>query len=236
MARPLQMIIAAPRSAPAPIRGSTIDAMLIRLLLVLALAAQLHGCGDMLWNDPYPAAVRASNTLYTSFVDRPKHLDPALNYASDEWDFITQIYEPPLQYHYLKRPYELIPQSAAQMPTVRYLDQEGHDLPADAPPDRVAYSEFEIRIRRGIRYQPHPAFAQDANGKPLYLELAQAEIHQRFALADFAQTGTRELTAEDFIYQIKRLANPRATSPIFGHIAEYVVGLKELGEELRAEN
>ena len=209
--------------------------MLIRLLL-LALVALLDGCGEMSWNDPYPAADRASNTLYTAFVDRPKHLDPALSYASDEWDFITQIYEPPLQYHYLKRPYELIPQSAAQMPTVRYFDQEGRDLSADAPPDRVAFSEFEIRIRDGIRYQPHPALAQDANGKLLYHELSEAEIRKRFALADFERAGTRELTAEDFIYQIKRLAHPRATSPIFGHIAEYVVGLKELGERLRAEN
>jgi len=174
--------------------------MLIRSILVLAVAAQLNGCGDMLWNDPYPAADRANNTLYTAFVDRPKHLDPALSYASDEWDFITQIYEPPLQYHYLKRPYELIPQSAAQMPAVRYFDQEGRDLPADAQPDRVAYSEFEIRIRSGIRYQPHPAFARDAGGKPLYLDLPEAEIRKRFALSDFAQTGTRELTAEDFIY------------------------------------
>jgi hypothetical protein len=168
--------------------------MLIRLLL-LALVALLDGCGEMSWNDPYPATDRASNTLYTAFVDRPKHLDPALSYASDEWDFITQIYEPPLQYHYLKRPYELIPQSAAQMPTVRYFDQEGRDLSADAPPDRVAFSEFEIRIRDGIRYQPHPALAQDANGKLLYHELSEAEIRKRFALADFERAGTRELTA-----------------------------------------
>ena len=187
--------------------------MLMRLQLMLAIAVLLNGCGEALWNDPYPAADRAGNTLYTAFVDRPKHLDPALSYASDEWDFITQIYEPPLQYHYLKRPYELIPQSAAQMPTVRYFDPEGRDLPADAPPDRVAFSEFEIRIRDDIRYQPHPAFAQDASGKPLYLDLPEAEIHKRFTLADFRQTGTRDATAEDFIYQIKRLAHPRATSP-----------------------
>ena len=210
--------------------------MLIRSILALATAVLLNGCGEKLWNDPYPAADRASNTLYTNFVDRPKHLDPALSYASDEWDFITQIYEPPLQYHYLKRPYELVPQSAAQMPTVRYVDKEGRDLPADTPSERVAFSEFEIRIRSGIRYQPHPAFAQDADGNALYLDLPEAEIRKRYSLADFKQTGTRELTAEDYVYQIKRLAHPRATSPIFGHIAEYIVGLKELGETLRAEN
>ena len=57
-----------------------------------------------------PTAGRTSSTR--SFIDRPKHLDPARSYTSDEWGFIQQIYEPPLQYHYLKRPYELIPQSA----------------------------------------------------------------------------------------------------------------------------
>jgi len=210
--------------------------MLIRLQLLFAIAFLLNGCTEALWNDPYPAADRTGNTLYTAFVDRPKHLDPALSYASDEWDFITQIYEPPLQYHYLQRPYELIPQSAAQMPTVRFFDSEGRDLPADAAPDRVAFSEFEIRIRDDLRYQPHPAFAKDANGKPLYLALPEAEIRKRYTLADFSETGTREATAEDFIYQIKRLAHPRATAPIFGHMAEYIVGLKELAEQLRAEN
>jgi hypothetical protein len=53
--------------------------MLARLLSLIAITALLSGCGDVLWNDPYPAADRASNTLYTAFVDRPKHLDPALS-------------------------------------------------------------------------------------------------------------------------------------------------------------
>jgi ABC-type transport system substrate-binding protein len=210
--------------------------MLMRLAFLLALALLAGGCDHALWNDPYPAADRASNTMYTAFTERPKHLDPARSYASDEWDFITQIYEPPLQYHYLKRPYELIPASAAQMPSMRYFDKDGGPLPADAGSDRIAFSEFEIRIREGIRYQPHPAFAVDSAGKPLYLELPEAEIRKRYTLADFAQTGTREATAEDFIYQIKRLAHPRGTSPIFGHMSEYIIGLKELAERLRAEN
>jgi oligopeptide transport system substrate-binding protein len=210
--------------------------MAVRLAAILALISALAGCGDALWNDPYPAAAREGNTLYSAFVDRPKHLDPALSYASDEWDFITQIYEPPLQYHYLKRPYQLIPQSAERMPAVRYVDAEGRELSADAAPAQVAYSEFEIRIRPGILYQPHPAFAKDAAGKPLYLGLSEAEIRSRYALSDFAQTGTRELTAEDYIYQIKRLAHPRGTSPVFGHLSEYIVGLKELADDLRKEN
>lgn len=210
--------------------------MKARLATVLALVSALAGCGDGLWNDPYPAADRGSNTLYTAFVDRPKHLDPALSYTSDEWDFITQIYEPPLQYHYLKRPYELIPQSAERLPTVRYFAADGHELGADAGTDQVAQSEFEIRIRPGMHYQPHPAFARDAAGKPRYLGLAEADIRSRYALSDFPETGTREVTADDFVYQIKRLANPRGTSPVFGHLSEYIIGLKELAAELRKAN
>ncbi len=210
--------------------------MTVRLVAMLAFVFVLTGCGDALWNDPYPASSRATNTLYTAFVERPRHLDPALSYASDEWDFITQIYEPPLQYHYLKRPYELIPQSAAQMPEVRYFGLDGREVGADAPPHQVAQSELEIRIRPGIPYQPHPAFATDSAGKPLYLALSEREISKRYTLADFQHTGTRELTADDFVYQIKRLAHPRGTSPVLGHLSEYVIGLKELTETLRKEN
>jgi oligopeptide transport system substrate-binding protein len=210
--------------------------MISRISALMALLAWLPGCGDSLWNDPYPAAASGDNTIYTAFVDRPKRLDPALSYTSDEWDFITQIYEPPLQYHYLKRPYELIAQSAEALPTVRYFDAQGVELPTQSSPDRVARSEFEIRIKPGIQYQPHPAFAKDAAGKPLYLALSESEIASRYTLSDFPRTGTRELTAEDFIYQIKRLAHPRATSPIFGHISEYVEGLKELADRLREDN
>jgi ABC-type transport system substrate-binding protein len=203
--------------------------------IVFAAAVALAGCGAE-WNDPYPAADRGKNYLYSSFVDRPKTLDPARSYTSDEWGFIQQIYEPPLQYHYLKRPYELVPQAALEMPRVRLLDAAGAELPADAPASSVAFSEYEIRIRPGIRYQPHPAFAVGPGGQPLYLDLPEEEIRRKFTLADFPATGTRELVAEDYVYQIKRLAHPRVNSPIFGHMSEYIVGLKELADALKAEN
>jgi len=206
-----------------------------RIAAALVAAVALAGCGSE-WNDPYPASDRGKNVLYSSFVDRPKTLDPARSYTSDEWGFIQQIYESPLQYHYLKRPYELIPQAALEMPKVRLLDAAGRELPANAAAADVAFSEYEIRIRPGTRYQPHPALAVDATGKPLYLDLSEHEIKRKFTLADFPQTGTRELVADDYLYQIKRLAHPRVNSPIFGHISEYIVGLKELSDALKAEN
>jgi hypothetical protein len=66
--------------------------------------------------------------LYSSFAERPKHLDPARAYSSNEYTFIAQIYEPPLQYHYLKRPYQLIPLTASQMPQVLYYNADGQQV------------------------------------------------------------------------------------------------------------
>ncbi len=203
----------------------------MRAWAAVLLVASLAACGRV-WNDPYPAGDRGRNILYTSFAERPKHLDPAQSYSENEATFNAQIYEAPLQYHYLKRPYELIPRTATGMPRVTHTDAAGH--PVGAQSKALAYSVYEIRIRPGILYQPHPAFARDAAGRLLYDHLTRDQLERVWKLADFPETGTRELTAEDYVYQIKRLAHPRLHSPIFGLMSDYVVGLKELAAALRA--
>lgn len=200
-----------------------------KILSCLLLTGLLTACGAS-WNDPYPASDAGKNILYTAFTDRPKHLDPAQSYAEDEIAFTAQIYEPPLQYHYLKRPYELMPATLRDMPVPVYLDAQGKPLPADSPVDRIAESVYELRLQPGIRYQPHPAFALDASGQPRYLGKNVAEGRTR--IGDFPETGSRELTADDYIYQIKRLAHPRLHSPIFGMMADKIIGLDALGAQL----
>ena len=172
------------------------------------------GCGEI-WNDPYPAAERGENILYSAFVERPKHLDPVQSYTEDEAKFTQQVYEPPLQYHYLKRPYELIPLSATEVPKPRSV--EGGK-----------FTVYEIRIRPGIRYQPHPAFVEtnfSLSGEKIDSLRTPYEL----------PLGTRELTADDFIYQIKRLAHPRLHSPILGLMSEYIVGLEAFSKVLRQQ-
>jgi len=181
----------------------------IPLILIVFLA----GCGEV-WNDPYPAAERGQNILYSVFADRPKHLDPVQSYASDEAIFTRQVYEPPLQYHYLKRPYELIPLTALEIPKAVEIDGG-------------RFTVYEIRIRPGIRYQPHPGFVVEN------LSLEQKRIDALKSPYDLP-LGTRELTADDYIYEIKRLAHPRLHSPVFGLMAEYIVGLKEYAGQLKA--
>lgn len=201
-----------------------------KTLACLLCCCLLAACGEV-WNSPYGAADDERAILYSAFTDRPKHLDPARSYSEDEITFTAQIYEPPLQYHYLKRPYELIPATVEQLPSVRYLAADGRELSADAPASMVAESVYELKLQPGIRYQPHPAFAIDAQGQPVYLGPGVADGRQR--IGDFPLLATRELRADDYIYQIKRLAHPRLHSPIFGMMAEKIVGLKELGDELR---
>ena len=91
---------------------------LFRYFPSMLLASLAAGCGQV-WNDPYPIAERGQNILYTAFTQRPKHLDPVQSYSEDEATFLYQIYEPPLQYHYLKRPFELNVAAAERMPVLR---------------------------------------------------------------------------------------------------------------------
>ena len=203
--------------------------------LAAVLLAFLGGCG-LAWNDPYPVGERGANILYSAFSDRPKHLDPAQSYAEDENQFIAQVYEPPLQYHYLKRPFTLIPGAATELPRPRYFDARNRPLPPTVDGERVAYSVYEIHILPGIRYAPHPAFAVDAAGKPLYLSLDAAGLRGKYRLLDFPATGSRELTADDYVYEIKRLAHPRVNSPILGLMGDYILGLKDYAARLAAED
>ncbi len=201
-------------------------------LLLFAGISLLAGCDDTPWNRPYPAADAQENILYSSFKERPNHLDPAQSYSSNEVTFTAQIYEPPLQYHYLKRPYELVPLTATTVPEPQYLDASGNTLPADAPADEIAFSLYDIHIQPGILYQPHPAFATDTSGNALYLDLTARDLAEIHTLADFRETGTRELVAADYVYQIKRLAHPRLHSPILGLMGDYIAGLKDYTQTL----
>ena len=204
----------------------------MRFLLPGLMLLLLAACDGTAWNNPYPVAEAGKNILYTAFTGRPKHLDPAQSYTEDEAAFTAQVYQPPLQYHYLKRPYTLIPFAATEVPKPRYFDAVGRPLPQNVDPAKVAYSVYDIHIRPGIRYQPHPAFATDAAGQPRYFDLAPAELSRIDTLADFKETGTRELTAADYVYQIKRLAHPHLHSPIFGLMSQYIVGLKDYAATL----
>ena len=205
-------------------------------LLWLMAAWLLAGCsGDAANapNAPYPAGETARSVLFSAFSERPKHLDPARSYSENEFVFIGNIYEPPLQYHYLKRPYELEPLTLQAMPEVAFLDARGQPVPAGST--SVVYSEYTLRLKSGIRYQPHPAFARRPDGQPRYVPIAASELADMARFDAFSETGTRVLRAADYAFQMRRLADPRVQSPLFGFMVDYIVGLKALSEVIQAE-
>jgi ABC-type transport system substrate-binding protein len=177
------------------------------ILSGIVMFSGIGGCGEAALNNPYPAHERGENIMYSFFSERPKHLDPVQSYFSNEIRFTAQIYMTPLQYHYLKRPYQLVPFGAASMPQVTYYDNEGREVSARAPSSDVAYSRYEISVRPDVYYQPHPAFAVDEQDEPRYIGLSETQLAR---------------------------AHPELHSPIFGLMKGYITGLDEYAKELAA--
>ncbi|MET0334644.1 MAG: peptide ABC transporter substrate-binding protein, partial [Rhizobacter sp.] len=193
-------------------------ARLITLVLGVAVGL-LAGCN----NSPYPAGAEKENTLFNSFDERsPRYLDPTASYSNPETPYTYSIYEPLYGYHYLKRPYELIPKAAEAVVAPYYLDAKGQRLPMEASAAQVAESVYEIKIKPGIRYAPHPAFAQDAQGNYLYHQLTREQLGDKRSPFDFDKTGTRELVADDYVYAFKRHATPRVEAPVFATFSAYI--------------
>jgi len=188
---------------------------------------------DSSWNNPYPRQESSQSVYYDSFSERPKHLDPVSSYSSNEYVFLGQIYEPPIQYHFLKRPYELIPLTATYLPIATYLDKNGEELSEDSNPEDIDSVKYRIKIKSGILFQPHPAFAKDENNNYIYHNLDSADLKNVNMLSDFDNTGTRELLANDYIYQIKRMAHPHIHSPIAGLMEKYILGLDNFSTTLK---
>lgn len=202
------------------------------VLLGIFLVLFSGGCTP---NDPYRASEAGANTFYSTFFEPPKHLDPARAYSSEEYDFLAQIYEPPLQYHYLKRPYELIPTTIEEVPSPIYYDKNGKRLTPDSAPGKVAKAVYEIKVRKGVLYQDHPAFAKGPDGSPLYMNLTPTDLKGIDGVNGFKVKGTRELKSDDYILEIMRLADPEIESPVLPIFEKYILGLREYSEALRGD-
>ncbi len=113
----------------------------LRLAALATCAAFLAACT----NDPYPEEDATRKLLYVEFATPPKTLDPAVAYSVVDHSITGPVYETLLEYHFLLRPYTLIPGIATRIPEARPL-----------PDGRVAY-RFELRD--DLLFQDDPCFA-----------------------------------------------------------------------------
>jgi oligopeptide transport system substrate-binding protein len=184
-----------------------------------------------IWNNPYPIQGYQGKVFYTTFQSPPKTLDVARSYSVDSSIIVNQIAEPLYEYHYFKRPYQLQPLLASSMPLITYLD--GQKKPFDphvAPHKQAVWTQFDIQLKQGILYHRHVALAQRLS----HAQRVKAILGQHSPYEGaLAQQVDREVTAEDFVYEIKRLADPKLQSPIFPLMAQYLVGLDTLRLQLQ---
>jgi len=201
--------------------------LFVKILLLLFVTINAYAT---VWNSPHDTKKVKTQTLFSSFSLPPKRLDPVVSYSSNEWAIIGQIYEPPLQYNYLKRPYELEPLTLRKMPTISYLDKEGNRVEESS--NEVMFSEYRLDLRKDVKYQDHPSFVKDAEGRLVYGVLGEDELETIYSLDDFKKTATRRLVVSDYEYAIKRMAVRQNHSPILDSMQEYIVGLGEFSKEI----
>lgn len=203
----------------------------LKIMLFIAISWLCSSCSHSP-NDPHAIHSHHQKILYTSFAQQPKTLDPAKSYSSDESLFTGNIYEPPLQYHYIFRPYRLVALTAQSLPKIYFLDKNMNPVNNQNEKNKIAFTVYEIQLKPGIFYQPHPAFTRNKQGQFIYHHLNSNEMDTINSVTDFKSTGTRELTADDYIYEIKRIADPAVQSPILGLMQNYIYGLDQLNARL----
>ncbi|MEE3080349.1 MAG: ABC transporter substrate-binding protein, partial [Bdellovibrionota bacterium] len=130
--------------------------------------------------------------LNLSVTSEVKGMDPI--YSNDRYSAneVARVYEGLLEYHYLKRPYTLVPNLAEALPTVSE--------------DGLTYT---FKIKKGVMFQDNAAFP---GGKG------------------------RELVAQDFVYSIKRLADPKLQGLGWWLLDGKVAGLNEWRDKNAAKD
>jgi len=191
--------------------------LIIYLLLSTLLFANV-------WNSPQSTDKKDRNILFSSFNLAYKNLDPVRSYSKRESLIISHIYEPVIGYNYLKRPYVLEPLTLTKMPEIIYLDKGGKELSKER--NDVAFSKYTFSLQKDILYQDHPCFVEEN------LNLSDEAFSNIETVDDFKKVSTRELTAYDYAYAIKRMAVRQNHSPILDIIQPYVVGLETFSKEI----
>jgi len=143
----------------------------IRSFAVAAVVTALTGCS----NDPYPDADDRAKVRYRTLPGPTKTLDPAVSYSALEHQINANVYETLLEYHYLKRPYTLIPGIAKSVPK------------AEMRGDGTVLYRFELR--EGMRFQSDPCFSHFEEGATTRVVKAADIAFELMRIADPAVTS-----------------------------------------------
>ncbi len=156
-------------------------------------------------NNPYPDQDDDRKVLYLPFSEPPKTLDPALAYSTADHAITGKVYDTLLEYHYLKRPYELVGGLAQSVP-------EPHVLPDGGV-------EYRFELRPDLWFQNDPCFA--LVGAPKRRIVADDFVFELQRLADPALASPVVdpfSVLRGFVEFSTKLKARRAADPEFGKL------------------
>jgi ABC-type transport system substrate-binding protein len=171
----------------------------VRALLV-AVALVAAGCT----NNPYPDADSGEKVLYAAFSEPPKTLDPQVSYTTVDHAITGPVYDKLFEYHYLERPYRLIPGLALEIPEPQSLDG-----------GRVGY---RFQLRRDVWFHEDPCFTVAGQPGPSR-EVTAADV--AFSLMRIADPDVNSPVVPSFARVVgfeafgERLAARRKADPEF---------------------
>ena len=172
--------------------------------------------GSVPFNCPYKDYSSKETNSYQFLSAYPENLDPILNYDFERNFLISQIYEPLYTIEYKSKPYRIVPNIAKKMPKIEYFDAKNQQIKLeDNIP--IAYTIYTIPLRSQIFYQPHPGFCRVLGIKN-------------------CDTFKREVKAEDYAYQIKRIAQIDSHSPFASILSKFILGFKTYQKTQRVVN
>ncbi len=174
--------------------------------ILLAILAFLI-VGAACTNDPYPGADNNRKILYSSFSEAPKSLDPAVAYNVSAHRITGNVYDTLIEFHYLKRPYVLIPGLATSVPKAERL--------ADG---RTAYT---FKLRKGLLFQNDPSFALNGDNKRTREVVAGDVAFELMRLADpriASPIVNKFASVAGFVAFGKRLSALRKADPAFAKL------------------
>ena len=155
--------------------------MRVKAIAGFAGLLALLGCT----NNPYPEADRNQKVLYSSFAEAPKTLDPAVAYTTAEHIVTGTVYDTLLEYHYLRRPYELIPGLAESVPKAE-TQADGRQV-------------YRFKLRKGVLFHADPCFALSQKDRQTREMLASDVAFQMARLADPAVNSPVASTFADVL-------------------------------------
>ena len=122
-------------------------------------------------------------------------------------------------------PMSLVPLTAEVLPEIRYFGHDGSLLNEEAPAADVAYTDYVLRIRPGILYQPHPALAAVKTAVPRIGRWIPGMLEELNTLCGFSADAARVSWSRPTMF-IRSSAWRSAPnhSPVASLMAEHIRG------------